>query len=42
MNLLLKICELEFIMYGYKLMENPNYVFSPNTLTYLIYYYANR
>lgn len=41
-KLILEICKLEFIIYSVNVLINPNYVFSPNTLTYLIYYYENR
>lgn len=41
-DLILEICRLEFINYYYNSLKNPNYTFSVNTLTYLIYYYANR
>lgn len=41
-RLILEICKLEFIIYSYNVLMNPNYTFSPNTLTYLIYYYGNR
>lgn len=41
-KLILEICNLEFMIYNYNVLINPNYTFSPNTLTYLIYYYGNR
>lgn len=40
-NLILKTCILEFMIYYYNSLINPNHTFSPNTLTYLIYYYGN-
>lgn len=41
-RLILEICKLEFIIYSNNVLINPNYTFSPNTLTYLVYYYGNR
>lgn len=41
-NLILKTCKSEFICLYYQSLINPNYILSPNTLTYLIYYYENR
>lgn len=42
MKLIQKILDFEFWMYYFMSLQNPNYAFSPNTLTYLLYYYGNR